>query len=707
MIYGVHVHKVHVEEKIKLFWMHNNSNIRGIAEKSEGDHDGVSWLKDNIYLLILFVLILLLILAIVAIIIICKKKWKCVPSGARSTGSRQTAQYVNESFDTKSCMFPMSRLEPGAYSFHNGSCQQCLQCHYADHLMSCHRNTCRHPYSKHSKNDEVHVVQEQSRFLSTFGGLQSLQGACRGPSELEADYSDDGNQSEGNIANILTVPNQELFSNIPKELLDTLPRSTTITVQNKEVVFISRRVTEKGDNLVLDKMGISLFVPPGAVVTGEVKTVVLVLNWDLGDNPNMTEKQALVAPVVYVGPHNLKLNKPCILSFKHCSFDTRHISVMKSETELVEKKDWLEHCSNGEESGDIVLTPDECQLKISSFTLYTCLQSPNGPEESKKWLQVAAFSSPLQSSINHQEVRLYFLNKTPCALQWAIQNEAKFGGQMMGPEKVYLFHGNAQDMFVCLRYLSEGWDNVDKEVEERIPYINIWHGKCPHVSMCFKKKSIPRELTFKLFLYQYLLENDGGNFIAHVTEETKHGLLSENGNAKSKQEIVVTLPSKRNNFNNNEDTCTCNNDFSSGLEHQVHFHFKSSSSDVKLDKVESASSHFYPHDMKTNLKVLLDPPSPFDRDWKALAMALGREKCIRFISQVDSPTECLLCDAETRMISLETLKDVFLTIQRRDAAEVVQGFIPHRNEEECNSDTDRRSRPSPSENTFNFNVVDQ
>lgn len=205
--------------------------------------------------------------------------------------------------------------------------------------------------------------------------------------------------------------------------------------------------------------------------------------------------------------------------------------------------------------------------------------------------------------------------------------------------------------YFLYRYLSDGWDNVDKEVEERIPYINIWHGKCPHVTMCFKKNSIPRELTFKLYLYQYLLENDGGNFIAHVTEENKQTLFLENGSGSSKQEIIVNLPSNRNNFNNTDDSSV----FSPNVEHQVHFHFQTPE-EIKLDKVESASSHFYPHDLKIQLKVLLDPPSPFDRDWKALATALGREKCIRYMTKADSPTESLLCDAETKMISLETLR---------------------------------------------------
>lgn len=44
------------------------------------------------------------------------------------------------------------------------------------------------------------------------------------------------------------------------------------------------------------------------------------------------------------------------------------------------------------------------------------------------------------------KVRVYFLNKTPCALQWAMQNEAKFHHVLMCPEKAFLFHGQLQDI---------------------------------------------------------------------------------------------------------------------------------------------------------------------------------------------------------------------------------------------------------------------
>lgn len=648
-------------------------------------------LKGHGFLIIIFLLIILVIVAIVILVIMCRKRLFRRQKESCNENNIRCHCFLNRGF----------QLEHGV-SLQNCSCQQlrsaeCMQCRYS---INNHNGFTSNP--NHRQPPNIQISSLRNTAISGFQGSirqapSPIQNECEQivqsharPSvdETVADYSNSENEEEEETHPI-SIPNQELFANIPPQLLQVCERSKTIHVQNKEVVFISRRVTDKGDNLILDGMGISLFVPPEAVKKNETRIIVLVLNWDLSDNPYMSDKQALVSPVVYVGPHDLKLEKPCTLSFKHCSFDPRHIQVMKSETELIESKEWVEHCSFSENSGTCVVTPDECQLKIDSFTLYTCLQSPTGSDDCKKWLQVAAFSSPLKTSINHQQVRVYFLNKTPCALQWAIQNEAKFGGQLMGPEKVYLFYGNAQDMFIALRYLSDGWNNVDKEVEEHVPYINIWHGKCPHITMCFKKNFRPRELTFKLFLYQYTLENEGGNFIAHVTEENKRDIYSGTGKESGKQEIVVTLPSMRNDLKQDKDE---NRPYS---DPQVHFHF--TTPDVRLEKVEQATKDYYPHDLKVKLKVLLDPHSAFDRNWKALASALGKDKCIRYLETMNSPTENLLSYAESAKLSLETLADILSCIQREDASTLVKEYIPQ-------TTRNGRAGHESTENSYDYNI---
>lgn len=668
--------------------------------KINDEQPGFEFMDNNAGLIIIFLLIILVLITLVILVILCRRRFSC----RRHNNTRNTRCHCHVIGEYRYDSSRFVQGQSGFLTLNDCNQMQCPRCYYQ--LQD--NTTCALPHNggviqtgnipipiqNNIPVSSVHIPIRNPEFVRGNNTAEQHE-STSSCGEVPLNYPDSEILYDPEETQPMTVPSHELFSNIPPQLLVVSQRSQTITVQNKEVVFIARRVSSKGDNLVLDKMGVSLFVPPGAIKDGESKIIVLVLNWDLSDNPNMTEKQALVSPVVYVGPHDLKLEKQCTLCFKHCSFDTRQIKIMKSETELTESKEWNEYCNVEDDTGLCVLTPDECQLKIDTFTLYTCLQSPIDTEDCRKWLQVVAFSMPLRSNIHHQQIRLYFLNKTPCALQWAIQNEAKFGGQMMGPEKTYLFYGNAQDMFISLRYLSEGWHNVDKEEEEHVPYINIWHGKCPHITMCFKKQSYPRELTFKLFLYQYLLENEGGNFIAHTTEDNnKYETATGNSNLCGKHEIVLQLPSRQNDLRDSD----CKSTFRSNVDSQVHIHIRAEEQIMDLAKVEVATKGYYPYDIKLNLKVLLDPPSPFDKNWRALAAALGKEGCIRYLETKESPTDHLLNFAESRKISLETLADVLSSIQREDASQLIKDHIPH-----CGIDTSQ-SR-SAVENTCHYNIT--
>lgn len=89
-------------------------------------------------------------------------------------------------------------------------------------------------------------------------------------------------------------------------------------------------------------------------------------------------------------------------------------------------------------------------------SLYTCvLEAPAG-HEARKWLQLAVFCSPLAPGQSHLQLRVYFLNNTPCALQWAVTNEQPHGGRLRGPCQLFDFTGARGDQYLKLKYISEG-----------------------------------------------------------------------------------------------------------------------------------------------------------------------------------------------------------------------------------------------------------
>ena len=89
-------------------------------------------------------------------------------------------------------------------------------------------------------------------------------------------------------------------------------------------------------------------------------------------------------------------------------------------------------------------------------SLYTCVLEPPAGQEARKWLQLAVFCSPLAPGQTHLQLRVYFLNNTPCALQWALTNEQPHGGRLRGPCQLFDFTGARGDQYLKLKYISEG-----------------------------------------------------------------------------------------------------------------------------------------------------------------------------------------------------------------------------------------------------------
>lgn len=141
------------------------------------------------------------------------------------------------------------------------------------------------------------------------------------------DNAKDNDKCNGNdIAVDCEIQDLKLFSTYDDEariIFEPIEASKQILAKDKILVYICKRLDSRGGLLQLDRMGISLEVPPGAIPYGQSSLVSLVLNWDLNDNPHMEKREALISPVVYCGPHSSSFQTACILKFKHCAFDNR------------------------------------------------------------------------------------------------------------------------------------------------------------------------------------------------------------------------------------------------------------------------------------------------------------------------------------------------------------------------------------------------
>jgi len=141
-------------------------------------------------------------------------------------------------------------------------------------------------------------------------------------------------------------------------------RSVKITVAEKVMIAITHEVGPKGDHLILDDVGISLVIPPGAVASGK-HLITLILDWDSSDSPSLASNEGHISPVVCCYPHGFQFQKTCLLRFKHCAFDPRQAKVLVSETDLIDRKEWLPFANSPQDLATSEEQSSEC-LDFSS-----------------------------------------------------------------------------------------------------------------------------------------------------------------------------------------------------------------------------------------------------------------------------------------------------------------------------------------------------
>ncbi|XP_014450051.1 UNC5C-like protein isoform X1 [Alligator mississippiensis] len=392
---------------------------------------------------------------------------------------------------------------------------------------------------------------------------------------------------------------------------------------NKLLVYVGKEVDHRGDCLMLMEMGISLAIPPGAVALGQTKKVSLVLIWDLSDSPPLSSSQALISPVVYCGPHGSVFQKPCQLVFKHCAGSATQARAYTSNTDLLSSKVWCP--VQDREELKARTTRDECQIQLLHFSLYTCVLEAPWNSEARKWLQLAIFCSPLAADQTHFQIRIYFLNNTPCALQWAVTNEQPFRGGLCGPVQIFNFTGRTKDMCLALKYLSDGWENVDDSSCQVVPHLHIWHGRCPFRSFCFRRK-----------------QNEEG--------------------AVPSGEIIVTMHT-----------------YQSGLEKKYMeiLRFQAPENGSQMTRISSSPlCNRMPRELFEQLQMLLEPNSISGNDWRKLASRLGL--CgmkIRYFSCQESPAAATLEIFEEQNGSLKDLYNIMVAMDRLDCASAIKSFL--------------------------------
>ncbi|XP_072163954.1 netrin receptor UNC5B-a-like [Diadema setosum] len=642
---------------------------------------------------------------------------------------------------------------------HDVECQRCPHQHSAQHLSGIVSSLINPAYVPDDDDDDDVGIAQTEKFQIDSPLQDEQVGTCC------TDTTSDEEVNAVNDAEVLSPSNclSGRYDHQLSELrLRNMKESKRSEVDSKVVVFISREIDHMGGHLVLDKMGISLFVPPCAIPQGQKEVIQLVLDWDLSDFPSMAPSQTIISPVVHCGPHGLRLSKPAVLSFMHCAEDVQDIVVMSSETHLTHPKDWRPISRRKKRRGKnkYDLLANQCQIYLSHFSLYTCLAEGT---ETKKWIQLVAFGGK-QTDGGLFQVFVYMLNNTPCALQFATQQQAEYNSVPLRCPLEFLYDALGGDLIFKLSHLGVGWTCEGNKLEERGLFPDIWQGKCNCVSFVFKHENPSvSDINFNVDVFQKDKEHEkrsmqimkempklrrpqdvqhvrrnttNVNVITHdarhhpATEGRDSGIHSETTSVKS---VVIERyhkepGSRRNDTEDGAESCDDLPDFREidrfslhdlGDEsHELDDEQRSTTSDGPTEQDDarysscmqqqtgpshSSPTHiiidvqtqrvppppnpvdvlpnsgdqacrFFPHRLRVELGLLLDPPNPLGNDWRALAASLEMDRHINWLETLPSPTNTLLDLAQQRGFDFTWLVDVLSAVSRVDAAEVARRY---------------------------------
>ncbi|KAE8737757.1 hypothetical protein FOCC_FOCC016776 [Frankliniella occidentalis] len=413
------------------------------------------------------------------------------------------------------------------------------------------------------------------------------------------------------------------------------------------VTMTSCACTSAGARLSLPECGVSLTIPEGALARGQEALVSLAVLTEDRARPRLADGQTLLSGVVQVGPPGLVLNKPAVLSVRHCAAlsaasDWR-LSVWGSHDLPVGEGDqasWRELLAVGAET---INTPAFVQLDATQMYLMwdqlsavvlvgESVMSPlSGVQGAAKRIQVAVFAETRGSG-----VRVYALEDTSAALQSVVQTEKRLGSRMAAAPQTIVFRDGGGPLLLDLEH---GGNHIE---HQEIPFRHVWASGTSQLHCGFQLQprveagGNPNGAIFRVRACQ---QHDpaGGVTIAALpagrVSPAPPGL--QPGRA-----LTVTSTSAR------QTACSVD------------------SEPFRLSR-----------SLRQHLAQCLDPPNARGNDWRMLAQRLHVDRYINYFATKPSPTEVILSLWESRSREPTAVADLLATLRlmgRADAAQILE-----------------------------------
>lgn len=265
-------------------------------------------------------------------------------------------------------------------------------------------------------------------------------------------------------------------------------------------------------------------------------------------------------------------------------------------------------------------------------------------------------------------------------------------------------------MYVYFRYISPGWELLENDDKERITFLNIWHGKCPHISVCFRRAKyelehssepcVAIEMSLRLITFQDELQEAAEKIFIQVFEdnitpvndnelkcermhlEDVHIHIHNNFGPSGSDGALASTPLKHKSSDTSNDSDNNDRGVHVVVNNAPTYNAVQSAAAENISRMaEGFPKSLLPHEIRKKLILLLDPSrSPIGSDWRDFASALGKDCMICYLQSTSSPTAHLLDVVESRNMQLSELCEIFTTIERKDCANVIKDYMDSENQ---------------------------
>ncbi|CAF1658539.1 unnamed protein product, partial [Adineta ricciae] len=402
-------------------------------------------------------------------------------------------------------------------------------------------------------------------------------------------------------------------------------------------------LNNKGCRLEIPNTGVSLIIPEDAVLLDGDHLVYIALVNIENQMPVLNNGHTRLSPVVLVGPSEITLLKPAVLSFEHTAVleSSWKLSLMFSDDIL----NWKSILTYGQEN---ISTPvylqfnNQQQMSILFETMgaYALIgESVSKHHHASKYIQMVPFynrsSTDTISNETVSTLRLRFLDATTDALERCLTEEFALQNYLCDQPKEFVLH-DYEDQ-ICI--------NVDLELSST-SRINIGYKEIPLKT--FWSTRFDRS-CFIFIIPNIQLNNEHSStpFIDHLAMHIDVYQPTILDSALHTRLCINT-----HNFLHNPGYNT------SSIRQRL---------PVKTNKEGSKLSSL----VRQKLCIVLDPPNSLGNDWRMFANNLLGINYLQYFATKSSPTEHLLTLWEARQESLVNLINVLNQIGRSDAAAIL------------------------------------